>query len=937
MTLDIIKYAFVAGEVSPAYYGRSDLEKFDLALAEAENWFVDYHGGLSTVPGTQLGDYVKNDDYETRFIPFKFSSTVANSYMVLFGKDYIRFIQSGSYVLEEVKTVVSFSNGTFGSLGITAHGFSNGDWIKFVSLGNLKEFANGTFEVLVIDANNINIKTVFSAFIDTTDYSVYTSGATVARVYTIASPYADTDLRLLRAHQIKDVIRLTSNQYAVKNLRRISHTNWTLTDEVFSSTLAQPTGLTLTPTVAGSASVGFMITQVNGSGEESLPSNHVFNSATVNYSSTAGAMVLNWTPVTGAVRYNIYRTRIVPSGNGISRSFQVGYIGQTAGAQFVDTNITPDFSLTPPIANNPFADGAIVAIDITAAGTNYTNASTLSVSDPTGTGFIGYPLVGTTNASASGPIVGFVILNGGEGYTAPVFTITVGSGATVSPTISDLSGNFPDTAILHNQREVYAATLNKPLTLFGSKPGQLSNFSFSNIIISSDSFEHEIDSDDASPVRHILPINGGLLVMSAAGIWLVNGSNTTAITPTNVQADPQIFQGVSEVPPIKILKEVLYFDAVGGKLVSLTYNFYSRIYEGADVSLLASHLLPPEKYITSACYSPEPYRQLFSCRSDGVLLLLTLIKDQDVYGWSRRVTQGDFKEVIALTEGNKSTVYVMVQRLINGRYTKFFETITDRNFTDVEDAFCVDCGLRLEPTYPNGTLSVGAATGDDITISSSIANFTAQSVGNVIRAGGGKAIIKTYLSPTSATVTIVKDFTSVISYLTPVTVKRFNSGEWTLDVPIQTVYGLSHLEGMTVRILADGNVVPEQTVVGGSVTLSVPATRIIIGLPFNCTARNLPLTDRSSIIENKRKRVVGITMGLKDTRGIKAGNTLEDLYELKDRTNELYGAETTAVNKSVYQLLEPVWGDTAQTYIVQDQPLPATILGYVLDVETGDD
>lgn len=45
MPLDIIKFAFVGGEVSPNYYGRSDLAKFDLALAEAENWFVDYHAG----------------------------------------------------------------------------------------------------------------------------------------------------------------------------------------------------------------------------------------------------------------------------------------------------------------------------------------------------------------------------------------------------------------------------------------------------------------------------------------------------------------------------------------------------------------------------------------------------------------------------------------------------------------------------------------------------------------------------------------------------------------------------------------------------------------------------------------------------------------------------------------------------------------------------
>ena len=46
MSTDFIKFAFIGGEVSDAYAGRSDLEKYDLSLLEAENWQVDYLGGL---------------------------------------------------------------------------------------------------------------------------------------------------------------------------------------------------------------------------------------------------------------------------------------------------------------------------------------------------------------------------------------------------------------------------------------------------------------------------------------------------------------------------------------------------------------------------------------------------------------------------------------------------------------------------------------------------------------------------------------------------------------------------------------------------------------------------------------------------------------------------------------------------------------------------
>jgi hypothetical protein len=61
MSLEIIKFGFVAGEIAPAFYGRPDLEKFDFGLAKAYNWFVDYRGGLSSRPGSKFNEFLKND------------------------------------------------------------------------------------------------------------------------------------------------------------------------------------------------------------------------------------------------------------------------------------------------------------------------------------------------------------------------------------------------------------------------------------------------------------------------------------------------------------------------------------------------------------------------------------------------------------------------------------------------------------------------------------------------------------------------------------------------------------------------------------------------------------------------------------------------------------------------------------------------------------
>ena len=95
MSVNIVKYAFISGELSPTLFGRGDLTKYDLGMARALNYFVDYRGGLSTRPGTEFSDFVKSDDKATKFVNFAFSPDLANTYLLLFGDNYLRFVQDG--------------------------------------------------------------------------------------------------------------------------------------------------------------------------------------------------------------------------------------------------------------------------------------------------------------------------------------------------------------------------------------------------------------------------------------------------------------------------------------------------------------------------------------------------------------------------------------------------------------------------------------------------------------------------------------------------------------------------------------------------------------------------------------------------------------------------------------------------------------------------
>jgi hypothetical protein len=59
--------------------------------------------------------------------------------------------------------------------------------------------------------------------------------------------------------------------------------------------------------------------------------------------------------------------------------------------------------------------------------------------------------------------------------------------------------------------------------------------------------------------------------------------------------------------------------------------------------------------------------------------------------------------------------------------------------------------------------------------------------------------------------------------------------------PATVITGLSHLEGLSVDILADGAVVPAQTVTGGQITLTTAASTVLVGLGYTSLVKPMPL------------------------------------------------------------------------------------------------
>jgi hypothetical protein len=812
----------------------------------------------------------------------------------------------------------------------------------------MTELNQRTFQVGTTGANTFQLKDPLTgANVNTTAYGAYTSGGTVARIYTLSTPYDSADLQDLKVTQLRDTLRLTHVDYQPYDLVRNDHDDWDLAPTEFGSSIAAPTNLSATPQSAGGWGIAWTVTAVSVDGEESQPSDIALEGLSVNYTTTAGGMLYEWDAVPGAIKYNVYRSLLVED-NDIHKGMQLGYIGQVQGTTFKESNIVPDFARSPPIGTNPFAGGSIQQIEVTAPGSGYTGNSpgptiTASGFGASGSGFIGYVILdnGANTVSAIG------IINGGEGYIEPV-TLTInanGSGgtlATASATeVTPIDGNNPALATVFQQRQLYAATLNDPLTIWGSKPARFSNFDVGSVVVDNDSYSLEEDAEDMTPIRHMITVRGGVLLMRQTGIELLSGgSSGAAVTPTNALVDPQSYGGVSKLPPLKIETDIIYMEARNDIVRMLAYNDISKIYAGQDISILSNHLLGQGNVVTHWDYASAPHKIVWARREDGKLLALTLVKEQNVLAWSQHGTRGEYEDVITVNEDGIDAVYFTVTRYINGRWTKFIERQVSRQFVDAEDGFFVDCGLRLGQTYPDFTISVSATTGT-VTVTPDGGTFSGADVDKILRVGGGKLRVDAFANP-ELVCEVLRDITEVVPETgnvdgTEMTPRRAFSGEWTLDTPVSSISGLWHLEGEEVTLLVDGKTHPSRTVENGEIALDYAATCVIIGLGYRAVAQTLPSVVPSATVEHKRKRVVGVALRLHESRGVKSGESLDHLYELKERTTEAWNEPTRLQTGLKYQLLEPRWDVDGRTYFVQEYPLPATLIGHVVDLEVGDD
>ncbi|MHC8403591.1 phage nozzle protein [Pseudomonas sp. TMB3-21] len=501
------------------------------------------------------------------------------------------------------------------------------------------------------------------------------------------------------------------------------------------------------------------------------------------------------------------------------------------------------------------------------------------------------------------------------------------------------SGNNPGVVAYYQQRLVMAASNANPQTIWMSRVGSFHNFGFSTPTKDDDAITLTIASRQVNRIRNMVALKE-LLVLTSGAEWTISG-DATGLKPTNVQANVQSYIGSSSVPPAVYGNTALYVQARGQKLADLAYSYTSDGFQGQDLTVLSSHLVRGFE-IKDMALAQVPNSVLWSVRNDGGLLGFTYLPAQQVFSWHRHDTDGQFESVASVPEGDEDAVYVVVRRLIGGVVRRYVERFASRQLsvpgedTPLDRAFFVDSGLTYDgrgPTPYYLTLVYGTdwKYPNPLTLLSGTAAFTVGDVGTTIKLVGDdgenvRVVVTAYVD--------AKTLTVIPQSIVPASLRGLPSMRW--GRAKTTFSGLSHLEGKTVSILADGNVEPQAVVTSGSVSIQRPAMLVHIGLPITSDFETLDMTlSNQPNFLSAQKRINDVTIICEESRGMFAGSDENNLYEFKQRNSENYNDAIKLLTGQAEILISARWEKPGRVFVRQVDPLPTTILGVMFNVQAG--
>lgn len=869
--------AFTAGEVSPSLHARVDLQKFQSALKTCRNFFVRPQGGVSNRAGLQ---FIYDLGTASTAVLLPFIRSEDDAYMIVLQEETAKVFRDGAYVNNSTSyTIISVAQYFVGppkKFDIelnAAHGLTDGDPITISGVVSTGTYdINGDRTAFVRSATKIGIT------IPTGQTWTYVSGGTVSKAFIMTTPYQDDELASIRYTQSADVMTLVHQGYFPSEITRTGVTTFT-----YGAISDIETGPFLdinktTTTLTSSADSGTVTLTASTS---------IFNANHV------GALIILYVEDLSAL----------PPWEP-AKSITAGDLRRSNGKVYEAGNTATTGTVPPSHDEGIELDGA--------GGVQWEYLHSL---------YGVARITAQAGTTATATVLDFM----------PVVTTDTTTKWAFGAWSEDQG--YPGVVTYYGDRLVFANTLERPQDQYASKTGDYHNFSVSSPVVDDDAITQTLNSRQTNAIVELIPLEQ-LISLTANSSW-ASPNRGEAWSPETVGFFPQSSVGAANLRAVVLGEGAIHAERYGTRLRELKFAYDRDKFGGAELTVLARHLFE-DGTIIDMDYAEYPDGILWIIRSDGVLIGLTYLPEQEVVAFSRHDTNGYFERVCVIPENGRDAVYFVVRRTLgDGTVVRYLERLADRT-NDSLDAFFVDCGLSYDGR--NTTLTTITVTGasydggTSVTLTASSSLFASTDLDDAIQFDEVRCIITGYTSSTIVTAELQSPLGSALQGVA--------TTEWTFAR--NTFSGLDHLEGLLVTGLADGNVIdPDDTttdgiVTSGDIVLTYPAGVVHIGLGYTSEIQTLTLNiPGGAQIRDNAKIVPKVSLVVEETTGLKVGRDSDNLTEIDSRSFEFYTVPATLETGIQTAYLLNTWDKNSSIIVRQDYPKPANILAIIPTVIPG--
>lgn len=484
---------------------------------------------------------------------------------------------------------------------------------------------------------------------------------------------------------------------------------------------------------------------------------------------------------------------------------------------------------------------------------------------------------------------------------------------------------WPARLAFYKQRLAFGRTKSQTQALWFSRPLLFNSLTKSLPLQDDDAIKATLVGETSHTINHMVQLKK-FLIFTSSGEWVVGTDNNAALTTATLNPVLETSYGSDpELTPISIGERILFVQNITGAVLDMGYEYTSDAFKADELTRLVRELFK-KKSIEAWDYAAFPQNILPCVLDTGTVNVMTYVREHEIWGWATASTQGKYLDICAVPEAGHTGVYYQVERVINGIKTYFIER-TEINFTDrIEDMVYLDCAL----TYKDEATFTSLARVDDTTIM-----FTADD--------GYAPGMELQLEFEGSSEYLRVEITSVVGTTITATVLRKNQFPENLPSTgisyrcASVISGLNHLEGETVKALADAKVVNDLVVSGGSVTIPFRAARIHVGLPYEAELETLDMDDPRAAGTYEVRAINEIILNLRNSRGVFAGPSASDQdLVLIDPRNQENMYEANSPLDGPYRIPSHVaWEMNCGVKVRSVDPLPLNVSNIVPDIIYG--